>query len=289
MPFYCMPKIPLLLKFVEMGWLVHFSLLDFLIIFYSLLSVFLSLHSCSPIMELTCTTSRHEKIKSWWSQAVFLEYMTLQWQLAGSTSGMFRNWPFWLTLCCSTKWWICSLHCYEMRRPLIIALVVTRDLFRLCVGKRVTWGKFFVVGFAMTICGMALPALIYPYPLNTWRLLSQPIGASSYNSLNSSMHLSGVRNGARLEQTLSIPVAPVVSTTSSTQTAQSASMEKRQAARRRRRRRHIRMMPKILSPPPPPPRRFIPSRLQVKSVGGCCYCRGWSHPTYLLTGLIYLC
>lgn len=144
-----------------------------------------------------------------------------------------------------------------------MAVVVTRDLFRLCVGKRVTWRKFFIAGVIMTMCGMVLPALIYP--LNSW-LLSQPIVASSYNSLNSSVRLSGVQNGARLKQTQSVPAASVVSISpSSIRTAQSELAEKRQAARRRRRRKHSRMMPKILSPPPPPPlpRRFIPARLQV--------------------------
>ncbi|KAK4769640.1 hypothetical protein SAY86_027790 [Trapa natans] len=150
-----------------------------------------------------------------------------------------------------------------MRRPLIVTLIVTRDLFRLCVGKRVTWRKFIIFGIIMTMCGMVLPHLLYLSCSNSWRLLSQPIIASSYYSLNSSMHISGAQNRARLEQTLSVPAAPAGSVNFSTQTAQSVSTEKRQASKRRQRKRHSQVIPKVLSPPPPPPRRrSIPNHLQ---------------------------
>lgn len=161
-----------------------------------------------------------------------------------------------------------------------IALVLMGELFRRCIGKRIDWRKIFFLGAIMTLAGVLLPNIIFPYALDTW-FFSPPVTISAYAILNGTTHLSETVNGATVEQSHLVLAAPVASVNASTNLTQLESVEEEIPAVTQEEKLQSNISEKIdileeekilasplpfLASPPPPPspprKRYVSSSLQ---------------------------
>lgn len=131
----------------------------------------------------------------------------------------------------------------------------------------------------MTLAGVLLPNIIFPYTLDTW-FSSPPVTISPYAIFNGTAHLRETVNGARVEQSHLVPAAPVASVNTSTNLTQSVSVEEETPAVTQEEKLQSNIsekiniseeekilaspLPFLASPPPPPPKRYVSSLLQVK-------------------------
>ncbi|KAI4303265.1 hypothetical protein MLD38_038915 [Melastoma candidum] len=174
-----------------------------------------------------------------------------------------------------------------MNRLLQIALILVRELFMTCAGKRIDWRRIFVAGALMTMAGIFLPNVIFIcspdvwyFPGSSWEDLNgTTVHMLEHANESRAVRLNGNVNRARHDRSNLVRVAtdasmnvsaelvqlstvvegtPAVYKNSRAESRKNVDLLKNErkirhpppTAHRRRRRR---LPPPVLPPPPPPP------------------------------------